>query len=144
MNRRFFLVITTAFVIATLFLFTPVYSFYSDKHPVLEQIRERFTVLDSKFGEIPLRVGERSFTEDKTVITLCIVNPHTNKFYDINTLMYVGLHELAHTLTKADGPDSHGDEFKRNFAKLLKLAQEKGIYDATQPIPTSYCGTDGS
>jgi hypothetical protein len=142
MNRRIFLVLTVGFVIATLFLFTPVYSFYSDKHPVLEQIRERFTVLDPKFGNIPLRVGDKAYTEDKAVITLCIVNPHTNKFYDINTLMYVALHELAHTLTKADGEESHGDEFKQNFARLLKLAQDRGIYDATQPIPVAYCGVE--
>ena len=140
MNARIFIALTVVFIATTVFLFAPTTSFYSDSHPILDKIRERFTIINPRFGKIPLKLGDKAYTEDKAVITLCIVNPHTNTFYDINTLMYVSLHELAHTLTKADGDQSHGDEFKGNFAKLLKEAQFRGVYDSTQPIPVAYCG----
>lgn len=142
LNNRFFLAIGVVFAGIVLFLFAPVYTFYSDKHPVLDKIRERFTVLDPQFAKIPLRLGDKAYTEDKSIITLCITNPKTGKLYDLNTLMYVALHELAHCITKADGDHSHGEEFKHNFTKLLKVAEDKGIYDASQPIPVAYCGVD--
>ena len=74
------------------------------------------------------------------MITLCVVDPNTGEFYDTNTITYVALHELAHVITRADGDESHGDEFKGNFARLLKEAQAKGVYDARKPIPLTYCG----
>ena len=149
MSKRFFLAATVIFVATALFLFAPVTmpslwgwgEYYSDSHPILNEIRARFSRINPKYGNIPLKIGDKAYTEDKSVITLCIVDPHTKKFYDINTLMYVGLHELSHTLTKADGDESHGDEFKNNFAKLLKEAQARGVYNGNLPVPVSYCGT---
>jgi hypothetical protein len=116
--------------------------YISDKHPVIDEIKRRFGMINPKYAKIPIHIGHKSFTEDKTVITLCIEDPETKKQYSINVLMYVALHELAHCLTKADGKESHGDEFKANFATLLKEAAEKGVYDPSQSIPTTYCGID--
>jgi len=116
--------------------------YYNEDHPVLNEISRRFTVLNPKYGKIPLRTGSKSYTEDKSAITLCIVNPDTKKFYDINILMYVALHELSHCITRADGKESHGDEFKENFSYLLREAADKKIYDPTKPVPSTYCGVD--
>jgi hypothetical protein len=115
---------------------------YNEDHPVLNEISRRFSILNPKYGKIPLRTGSKSYTEDKSAITLCIVNPDTKKFYDINILMYVALHELSHCITRADGKESHGDEFKGNFSNLLREAADKGIYDPTKPVPGTYCGVD--
>jgi hypothetical protein len=115
---------------------------YNEDHPVLNEISRRFSVLNPKYSKIPLRTGSKSYTEDKSAITLCIVNPDTKKFYDINILMYVALHELSHCVTTADGKESHGDEFKENFSNLLREAADKGIYDPTKPVPGTYCGVD--
>jgi len=117
-------------------------SYYNEDHPILNEISRRFSVINPEYGKIPLKTGGKSYTEDKSAITLCIVNPKTKKFYDINVLMYVALHELSHCITKADGKESHGDEFKGNFSKLLRLAADKGIYDPSQPIPVTYCGVE--
>ncbi len=120
---------------------TAAYSFssrsnYSSKHPLLDRIRDNFAAIDPKYAKIPLRTGDSAYTENKEVITLCLVNPETNENYDINTLTYVALHELAHVISKSTG---HGPEFKENFSKLLKRGAELGIYDPRKPIPANYC-----
>lgn len=112
-------------------------SYYSDKHPLLEQIRSNFTILSPEYADIPLREGDSAYTENKAVITLCLKNPETGKFYSMNTLMYVALHELSHIISKTHG---HNEEFKQNFAKILRRAAKIGIYNPSIPIPQTYCG----
>ena len=61
------------------------------------------------------------------------------KLIDINTLMYVALHELSHVASKSIG---HTDEFWNNFKFLITESKEIGIY---KPIDyknnnTQYCG----
>src|SRR5437868_7275524 len=135
MNKGIFLVLAVLFAVIAAFTMIPR-NYYSDNHPLINEIRKRLALLSPEYASIPMRIGKRSFTEDKSVITLCIEDPKTGKLYDINTLMYVSLHELAHVVTKADGDESHADEFKGNFSKLLKEAARKRIYDPRQPIPT--------
>jgi hypothetical protein len=138
------LIVVIIFVIIAAVAISPIASkeYISDNHPIINEIKRRFSLINPKYGKIPMHVGNKSFTEDKSVITLCIEDPETKKPYDINVLMYVALHELAHCLTKADGKESHGDEFKSNFAMLLKEAASKGLYDPSQKIPQTYCGID--
>ena len=61
------------------------------------------------------------------------------KFHKINTLMFVGIHELAHVASKKIG---HGDEFWKNFKFLLIDAAEIGIYKPQdyKKKNVSYCG----
>ena len=117
-------------------------AYYSEKHPVIDEIRSRISKISPAFSKIPIRTGKKSYTEDKQLITLCIQNPDSGDYYDINVLMYVALHELSHCITKADGKESHGTEFKGNFSTLLKEAAKKGVYDPRQPIPETYCGVN--
>lgn len=111
-------------------------SYFSTKHPLLDQIRANFAKIDPKYGEIPLRAGNSAFTENKEVITLCLTEPGTGKEYDMNTLMYVALHELAHVTSTSVG---HGTEFKEKFSDLLKRGAKLGFYNPRKPIPVSYC-----
>lgn len=112
-------------------------SYYSSDHPILNKVKENFSVLNPEYGKIPLREGDSSYTENKAYITLCIRDPKTKGYYDMNTIMYVALHELAHVVSKTHG---HNDEFKKNFATLLRQAARQGIYDPRKSIPTTYCG----
>ena len=139
MKPYIFLVFAILVVLISTFTMAPR-AYYSEKHPILDEIKHRFRILNPMYGRIPLRTGNKSYTEDKSMITLCVVNPETGEFYNTNTIMYVALHELSHVITNADGDESHGDEFKGNFARLLKDAQMKGVYDSRQPIPITYCG----
>lgn len=112
---------------------------YSHDHPILDRIRENFGKLDPEYKKIPLRVGDSAYTEDKSVITLCLQDPGSGKYYDMNTLMYVSLHELAHVISK--DAIQHKGSFPKNFANLLRDAARMGIYDPRKPIALQYCGT---
>ena len=59
---------------------------------------------------------------------------------DINTIMFVGIHECGHICTKSIG---HTKEFWSNFAWLLEEAIQIGIYTQTdyKSKPVEYCGT---
>jgi predicted ATP-binding protein involved in virulence len=140
MNSKALIICAVLFAVILAFTIVPV-DYYNEKNPVLDEIRKRLTKINPKYGKIPLRTGNKSYTEDKSAITLCIKD-EKGQYYNIDVLMYVTLHEVAHMLTKAEGDDSHGEEFKQNFAKLLSTAANKGVYNPTQPIPESYCGVD--
>ena len=64
---------------------------------------------------------------------------NTGTLIDINTLTFVAIHELAHTMTKSVG---HKQEFWKNFKFLLENAVKIGIY---KPVDykkenQTYCG----
>tara|TARA_B110000093_G_scaffold75945_1_gene82706 strand:+ start:1326 stop:1832 length:507 start_codon:yes stop_codon:yes gene_type:complete len=63
----------------------------------------------------------------------------TNKLIDINTLLFVAIHELAHIMTKSIG---HKQEFWNNFKFLLENAEDAGIYTPVdyKKNPQGYCG----
>lgn len=113
-------------------------SYYSHDHPILNKVRENFSKIDPKFSQIPLREGDSAYTENKEVITLCLKDPENKgTYYDMNTIMYVAIHELAHVCCESSG---HGEEFKKKFSALLRHAANIGIYDPRKGIPSSYCG----
>lgn len=63
----------------------------------------------------------------------------TGNLIDLNTLTYVGLHELAHITAKSIG---HTPEFWDNFRFLLVEAKNIGIYEPVdyKITPQKYCG----
>lgn len=86
----------------------------------------------SKYTSYSVNKGEK--------IVLCIRSRDENaKLIDINTLMFVALHELAHIMTVSIG---HNDEFWTNFKFLLTKAIEVDVYKAVDysKNPKKYCG----
>ena len=65
----------------------------------------------------------------------------TNKLVEINTMMFVALHELAHTMSKSIG---HTKEFWDNFRILLRNAIKLNIYKRVNynEKPVKYCGVE--
>ncbi len=124
-----------------LYNFMPNKSFYSVDNSTLKKVRENFIKLDSSYSNIPLREGSSAYTENKSIITLCLKDPKSGYVYDMNTIMYVALHELAHMCSRTKG---HDEEFQKNFTKLLKKATRLGIYNPNIPMPKSYCGVENS
>ena len=63
-----------------------------------------------------------------------------NKLVKLNIMMFVALHELAHTMTKSIG---YTEEFWNNFRILLRNARKMGIYKRVNynETPVDYCGT---
>jgi hypothetical protein len=62
-----------------------------------------------------------------------------DKLIDINTLMFVALHELSHIMTKSEG---HKQIFWQHFKFLLTEAKEINIYTPVdyKKNPEPYCG----
>jgi len=84
-----------------------------------------------------------AYSENKGEKLAFCLNKEKNgtKLIDINTLTFVGIHELAHVMTLSEG---HKQEFWQNFKFLLEQAKSANIY---QPVdykknPEPYCGMD--
>jgi hypothetical protein len=72
-------------------------------------------------------------------IRICIRDKN-GEFENLNTSMFVILHELSHVASVSYG---HNEEFKNNFSYITHLASKLGLYkpeDFTNS-PKSYCGT---
>jgi len=106
----------------------------------------RVKVLIQRFNpnnmcENDLDADSTSYSENKgEKIVVCLRDkapPH--KLVDVNTVMFVVLHEMAHLMTTTVG---HTPEFWTNFKKILQDAVGCGIYQATNYAhsPVSYCG----
>ena len=128
-------------IVVVILLFLVFREQYNQPHPVLDHLRAKMVRLDRKYAMVPMRVGNSSYTTDKSSIVLCIRDRITKKIYDENTLMYVYLHEMAHVISKTQG---HGKEFRSNFAGLLERASALGVYDPSTPIAKRYCGVDNT
>lgn len=85
-----------------------------------------------------------AYTENKgEKIAFCLDTEKNNKgrLIDLNTLMFVAIHELSHIASKSVG---HTPEFWSNFKFLLQEAEKINIY---KPIdyskkPKKYCGME--
>lgn len=81
-----------------------------------------------------------SYTVNKgDEIALCLRSRKDGKLHDINLVMYVVLHELAHV---ACPEIDHTPLFKKIFIYFLKEAEDIGIYVHTKYdiSPQEYCG----
>lgn len=89
------------------------------------------TPKDEKFTSYTINKGEK--------IVFCLRSKILHMIHDINILMYVCIHELAHCATESFG---HTPEFKENFKFLLIEANKIGIYKITnyRENPVQYCG----
>jgi hypothetical protein len=73
-------------------------------------------------------------------MTFCLsTREGDEKIYDINTLMYVAIHELAHVASVSFG---HTEEFLLNFKSLLRYAIKAELYAYVDynTRPVEYCG----
>ena len=92
------------------------------------------SIKGSKYTSYSINKGEK--------IVLCLRSKDIfQKLTDINTLMFVTLHELAHIMTVSIG---HTKEFWSNFKFILKIAVKLGIYDNIDYSrdPQPYCGIE--
>ena len=90
---------------------------------------------DSKYTSYSVNKGEK--------IVFCVRQRNDkNELVDLNTMMFVSIHELAHLMTISIG---HTKEFWENMKFLLKEALSKEIqlysYQPFHEDPKPYCGT---
>ena len=85
-------------------------------------------------NNVNIQRGNKSFTVNKKDITLCLKDQE-GEYYNKNMLVYVAIHELAHTLCKSVG---HTDEFYKINDKLLNKASQLGVYNPSIPVVKDY------
>ena len=90
--------------------------------------------------------SDTSYSENKgEKIVLCIRDktaPPDYPLIDLNTAMFVTLHEMAHLMTESLDAHKHTREFWANFRRLLEDSSKIGVYTPVNyshsPVP--YCG----
>lgn len=106
---------------------------------------ENVKLLKKRFK--PANIQETSLYDSGTSYTinkgkelhLCLRDKTTQKHHDINLLMFVSIHELAHVMSTSYG---HNGEFSKNFKFLLEKAIECNVYYAEDYNihPKTFCG----
>ena len=115
---------------------------YMQSHGASKRLAD---LLESKYSddvisEAVVQSGYTSYTVNKKNIHVCIRSRDEHqKVYDINTLMYVVLHELSHLIAEQTG---HTDEFRLIFKHLVDRAMESGVYEYVDYSKNNlhYCG----
>ena len=102
--------------------------------PRIATIKRRW---DGTVSEVEAE-GDVAFSVDKTSIHMCLRDAQ-GRIEDLNTSMFVLLHELAHVATADYG---HSQEFWANMRFLLELAERMGIYryENYEHGATNFCG----
>ncbi len=103
------------------------------------------TIKTTTFKENNDDCSHTSYSEDKgKILAFCLQDKERNTlndFEDLNTLMFVGLHEITHIACSQDG---HPPEFWSLFKKILIEAEKFGIYNPVNynlsKHYTKYCG----
>lgn len=114
------------------------------KSHFLEKLKENY--MPYIISEAAVDPRYTTYTIDKRDMHICLRTRDNNeKIYDINILMYVVLHELAHLCNydKKGRPIlGHGSEFKFIFRFLVEEAMKLNIYQHTNYTtePQEYCG----
>jgi hypothetical protein len=96
----------------------------------LDNIKE--TPIDSDYTSFSVNKGEE--------LSFCVRDKgNGNNVHDLNLLMFVTLHELAHVISESIG---HGSEFVENFSWIIRQAIKCGIYikEDFSRNPKMYCG----
>jgi predicted metal-dependent hydrolase len=103
--------------------------------------------LDKNYNEKKTVIYETDPTSDLTSysvnkgeeLSFCLKSKKTGNLHNINLLMYVAIHEMAHIACPEIG---HGELFKTIFKKFAEEAIVCGVYvkENFSDNPTEYCG----
>lgn len=117
---------------------------YPDKYYFIKKLKENYS--SELLSEAAIDSRYTTYTIDKQDMHICLRTRDNNEdIYDINLLMYVVLHELAHLCNYdplGNPIHGHGEEFKRIFKFLLIESIKLEIYKYENYFenPKEYCG----
>jgi len=101
-------------------------------------LHERFS--NAAIHETDLSERGTSYSVNKgQELSICLRNKDNKKLHNINLLMFVCIHEMAHLMSESYG---HNEEFNKNFKYLLEEAVKIGVYHSEDYSKNSvdYCG----
>jgi hypothetical protein len=110
--------------------------------PQVQRMQQNFRADPDRFLEATPDAQHTSYNVNKgEQIHLCLRqrNGPDESLVGEEVIMFVGIHELGHTITKTIG---HEPEFWNNFGWLLREAEGLGLYTHQdfKAHPVSYCG----
>lgn len=111
---------------------------YPDNEDI-ERLHARFDANNITESSYKNKYTSYSVNKGEKIVFCLRSRDKQQKLIDINTLMFVALHEITHIMTKSIG---HTEEFWRNFKFILQESVELGIYkrDEYSKNPKKYCG----
>lgn len=107
---------------------------FMEAEPTILRLKNMLLPFFPELYRIRLMKSDASYTINKSKIYLCTESK--GEKYNDNMLIFVILHELAHTMTKSIG---HNKEFKNVFDSLLIRAEKVGVYNPSLPRVENYC-----
>jgi len=105
---------------------------------IAKRLKKRWSGIN--FRETSQNESSAAYTVNKgDEMRLCVKNK--GKMEEINTSMFVVLHELGHVMSISYG---HNEEFRNNFSYIVHLASALGFYkpENFDNEPVEYCGTE--
>lgn len=102
----------------------------------IRNIRRRW---NGTLSETPDHARDIAYSVGKDAVFVCVRTPDGADVEDMNTCMFVLLHELAHVATSDWG---HPPVFWSNMRWLLEVAETTGhyVYQDFEANKTTYCG----
>uniref|UniRef100_A0A6C0D2D3 Uncharacterized protein n=1 Tax=viral metagenome TaxID=1070528 RepID=A0A6C0D2D3_9ZZZZ len=117
--------------------------YMNQKHPDDERVKRLVAGFNpQKVMETLPNSSYTAYSENKgEKVAFCLNRSKNNNddLIDMNTLMFVAIHELSHIMTESIG---HKSDFWENFKWLLENAKNAGIHDPVdyKNSPKEYCG----
>jgi predicted metal-dependent hydrolase len=108
--------------------------------PYIKQLEENFSESRTVVYETDPESNLTSYSVNKgEELSFCLKSKKSGEIHDVNLLMYVAIHEMAHIACPEIG---HGELFKKIFRKLAEEAIKIGIYKKVNfsENPVEYCG----
>ena len=111
-----------------------------DKYP---EYKEYINILNKRTKRLNIEENEdnatTSYLNDKKELIICLRSKRNDEIHDLNLVMYVVLHEMAHMACPEYG---HTQLFKKIFAFLTNRAMEINLYKKInfEQKNTEYCG----
>ncbi len=106
----------------------------------IEQLKENLSEEKTIIYETDPSTNLTSYSVNKgEELSFCLKSKKDGRIHDLNLLMYVAIHEMAHIACPEVG---HGDLFKMIFRKFIEEAIKLGIYKKVEysQNPVEYCG----
>lgn len=103
-------------------------------------LKQNFTRLRTKIYETSFNSSYTSYAVNKgEELAFCIRCKPSGELHDINLLLYVAIHEMAHTACPENG---HTPLFNKIFRFMLEQAVKMNLYtyDDYSQNPVVYCG----
>ncbi len=113
---------------------------FGDNNKYIELLRKNFNRNRTKIYETSFDSTYTSYAVNKgEELVFCIRCKPSGELHDINLLMYVAVHEMAHTACPENG---HTPLFNDIFRFMLEEAVKIGLYqyDDYSRNPVVYCG----